>query len=52
VVRRGAAALRLGLAVCLLAATYEQVYETARALLPSEKAFGANAIRVYGIEAA
>ena len=38
--------------VCLLAATYQQVYEAARALLPSENAFGANAIRVYGLEAA
>ena len=36
--------------VCLLAASYREVWETARSLLPYEKAFGANAIRLYRLE--
>jgi L-fuconolactonase len=35
--------------VCLLAASYEQVIESARQLLPNVGAFGANAVRVYGL---
>jgi L-fuconolactonase len=36
--------------VCTLAASYQSVYETARGLLPFEKAFGANAVAIYGLE--
>jgi L-fuconolactonase len=38
--------------VCLLAAPYERVVETARRLLPAGAAFGANAVRLYGLEVA
>ena len=36
--------------VCTLAAEYEQVIAVARALLPREKPFGENAVRVYRLE--
>jgi L-fuconolactonase len=36
--------------VCTLAASYAEVYEAARSLLPSEAAFGANAVAIYGLE--
>jgi L-fuconolactonase len=38
--------------VCLLAAPYERVYAAARELVPFEAAFGANAVRIYGLEVA
>lgn len=36
--------------VCTLAASYAEVVEAARAMLPGAAPFGANAVRVYGLE--
>jgi L-fuconolactonase len=38
--------------VCTLAASYDEVIQVARTLLPGEKPFGANAIEVYGLRQA
>jgi L-fuconolactonase len=38
--------------VCTLAATYDEVMQTARALLPGHKPFGENAIEIYGLRQA